>query len=69
VLHRCPDQRQRWERPEWDPVPVLISDHINLTAVSPVEGLAFVDHHEEMLAAGRAAADSYLAARSSEIED
>jgi purine-nucleoside phosphorylase len=31
-------------RPEWDPgTPVLISDHINLTAVSPVEGANFVD--------------------------
>jgi purine-nucleoside phosphorylase len=31
-------------RPEWSPgTPVLISDHINLTAVSPVEGPTFVD--------------------------
>ena len=31
-------------RPEWGPgTPVLISDHINLTGVSPVEGATFVD--------------------------
>ncbi len=31
-------------RPEWGPgTPVLISDHINLTATSPVEGATFVD--------------------------
>ncbi|CAM3962835.1 purine-nucleoside phosphorylase [Janibacter anophelis] len=31
-------------RPEWGPgTPVLISDHINLTATSPVEGANFVD--------------------------
>jgi purine-nucleoside phosphorylase len=31
-------------RPEWTPgTPVLISDHINLTAASPLEGATFVD--------------------------
>jgi purine-nucleoside phosphorylase len=31
-------------RPEWDPgTPVLISDHINLTATSPIEGARFID--------------------------
>ncbi len=31
-------------RPEWVPgTPVLISDHINLTATSPIEGANFVD--------------------------
>jgi purine-nucleoside phosphorylase len=31
-------------RPEWAPgTPVLISDHINLTATSPIEGANFVD--------------------------
>lgn len=31
-------------RPEWVPgTPVLISDHINLTATSPIEGAHFVD--------------------------
>ncbi len=31
-------------RPEWMPgTPVLISDHINLTAASPLEGATFVD--------------------------
>jgi purine-nucleoside phosphorylase len=31
-------------RPEWGPgTPVLISDHINLTGLSPVEGATFVD--------------------------
>ena len=31
-------------RPEWAPgTPVLISDHINLTATSPIEGPTFVD--------------------------
>ncbi|UCR90366.1 purine-nucleoside phosphorylase [Mycetocola spongiae] len=31
-------------RPEWTPgTPVLISDHINLTASSPLEGATFVD--------------------------
>ncbi|NNC13035.1 purine-nucleoside phosphorylase [Planctomonas sp. JC2975] len=31
-------------KPEWAPgTPVLISDHINLTAVSPLEGATFVD--------------------------
>ncbi len=31
-------------RPEWEPgTPVLISDHINLTATSPIEGAEFVD--------------------------
>lgn len=31
-------------RPEWAPgTPVLISDHLNLTATSPVEGANFVD--------------------------
>jgi purine-nucleoside phosphorylase len=31
-------------RPEWTPgTPVLISDHINLTATSPIEGPTFVD--------------------------
>ena len=31
-------------RPEWAPgTPVLISDHINLTGVSPLEGATFVD--------------------------
>ena len=31
-------------RPEWAPgTPVLISDHINLTAHSPIEGANFVD--------------------------
>ena len=31
-------------RPEWGPgTPVLISDHINLTATSPIEGANFVD--------------------------
>ena len=31
-------------RPEWRPgTPVLISDHLNLTATSPVEGANFVD--------------------------
>ncbi len=31
-------------RPEWAPgTPVLISDHINLTADSPIEGATFVD--------------------------
>jgi len=31
-------------RPEWSPgTPVLISDHINLTATSPIEGANFVD--------------------------
>ena len=31
-------------RPEWGPgTPVLISDHINLTAASPIEGANFVD--------------------------
>lgn len=31
-------------RPEWKPgTPVLISDHINLTAASPLEGAKFVD--------------------------
>ncbi|MCE1180440.1 MAG: purine-nucleoside phosphorylase [Micrococcales bacterium] len=31
-------------RPEWSPgTPVLISDHINLTADSPIEGANFVD--------------------------
>nr|WP_029202255.1 purine-nucleoside phosphorylase [Ornithinimicrobium pekingense] len=31
-------------RPEWEPgTPVLISDHINLTATSPLEGATFVD--------------------------
>jgi purine-nucleoside phosphorylase len=31
-------------RPEWSPgTPVLISDHINLTAASPLEGATFVD--------------------------
>ncbi|WP_151526195.1 purine-nucleoside phosphorylase [Serinicoccus kebangsaanensis] len=31
-------------RPEWAPgTPVLIKDHINLTATSPVEGATFVD--------------------------
>jgi len=31
-------------RPEWSPgTPVLISDHINLTADSPLEGATFVD--------------------------
>ena len=32
-------------REEWPPgTPVLISDHINLTATSPIEGAFFVDH-------------------------
>jgi purine-nucleoside phosphorylase len=31
-------------RPEWGPgTPVLISDHLNLTATSPLEGATFVD--------------------------
>jgi purine-nucleoside phosphorylase len=31
-------------RPEWAPgTPVLISDHINLTASSPLEGATFID--------------------------
>ncbi|GGA70536.1 purine nucleoside phosphorylase [Pseudoclavibacter endophyticus] len=31
-------------RPEWAPgTPVLISDHINLTAASPLEGATFID--------------------------
>lgn len=31
-------------RPEWQPgTPVLISDHINLTAASPLEGATFID--------------------------
>lgn len=31
-------------RPEWGPgTPVLISDHLNLTATSPLEGASFVD--------------------------
>lgn len=31
-------------RPEWAPgTPVLIKDHINLTATSPIEGASFVD--------------------------
>src|SRR5690606_19420807 len=31
-------------RPEWEPgTPVLIRDHINLTARSPVEGARFID--------------------------
>ena len=31
-------------RPEWSPgTPVLISDHINLTAASPLEGATFID--------------------------
>lgn len=31
-------------RPEWSPgTPVLISDHLNLTADSPIEGATFVD--------------------------
>ena len=31
-------------RPEWTPgTPVLISDHINFTATSPIEGATFVD--------------------------
>ncbi len=31
-------------RPEWGPgTPVLISDHLNLTATSPIEGATFVD--------------------------
>ena len=31
-------------RPQWAPgTPVLISDHINLTATSPIEGATFVD--------------------------
>jgi len=31
-------------RPEWSPgTPVLISDHLNLTAVSPLEGATFID--------------------------
>ena len=31
-------------RPEWTPgTPVLISDHLNLTAASPLEGATFVD--------------------------
>src|SRR5699024_1827386 len=31
-------------RPEWGPgTPVLISDHLNLTATSPIEGANFVD--------------------------
>ncbi|MFK5634568.1 purine-nucleoside phosphorylase [Ornithinimicrobium sp. LYQ103] len=31
-------------RPEWGPgTPVLISDHLNLTAASPLEGATFVD--------------------------
>src|SRR6202012_5032027 len=31
-------------RPQWTPgTPVLISDHINLTADSPLEGATFVD--------------------------
>ena len=31
-------------RPEWAPgTPVLISDHLNLTAASPLEGATFVD--------------------------
>lgn len=31
-------------RPEWKPgTPVLISDHINLTAASPLEGATFID--------------------------
>ena len=31
-------------RPEWEPgTPVLIKDHINLTATSPLEGATFVD--------------------------
>jgi purine-nucleoside phosphorylase len=31
-------------RPEWSPgTPVLISDHVNLTATSPIEGAHFVD--------------------------
>lgn len=31
-------------RPEWNPgTPVLISDHINLTGASPIEGAHFVD--------------------------
>ena len=31
-------------RPEWGPgTPVLISDHINLTAASPLEGATFID--------------------------
>lgn len=31
-------------RPEWGPgTPVLISDHVNLTATSPLEGATFVD--------------------------
>lgn len=31
-------------RPEWAPgTPVLISDHLNLTATSPIEGATFVD--------------------------
>ena len=31
-------------RPQWSPgTPVLISDHLNLTAVSPLEGATFID--------------------------
>ena len=31
-------------KPEWQPgTPVLISDHINLTATSPIEGARFID--------------------------
>ncbi|BDS48662.1 hypothetical protein RKAS3_02390 [Rhodoluna sp. KAS3] len=38
------DQRRRRHQRTWKPgTPVLISDHINLTATSPLEGAKFVD--------------------------
>ena len=44
-------------RPEWAPgTPVLISDHINLTATSPIEGPTFVDLTEVYSARLRAIA-------------
>jgi purine-nucleoside phosphorylase len=46
-------------RPEWTPgTPVLISDHINFTAVSPIEGATFVDMGDAYSARLRAIATS-----------
>jgi purine-nucleoside phosphorylase len=46
-------------RPEWTPgTPVLISDHINFTAVSPIEGATFVDMSDAYSARLRAIATS-----------
>ena len=44
LLHHRAHERLRRPQPAWGPgTPVLIRDHINLTAHSPIEGANFVD--------------------------